>query len=105
MKILLCFLFSWTVLQSVQAEVISLEEAVETSGIKVEYIASSERGIIHVTDCEQCPKPYYTFTGQPIIKKAGVTVTFEYFLTDYWNARYPTLLLDPKTLEVLRINY
>jgi hypothetical protein len=105
MKILLCFLFSWYIPQSVQAKLISLEKAVETNGIKVEYIASSERGIIHVTDCERCTKPYYTFTGQPTILKAGTTVKFDYFLTDYWNARYPTLLLDPKTLEVLRIIY
>jgi hypothetical protein len=105
MKILLCFLFSWYTSQIVQAELISLEEAVETNRIKVEYIASSERGIIHVTGCDSCTKSYYTFTGQPIILKAGTIVKFDYFLTDYWNARYPTLLLDPKTLEVLRIIY
>jgi hypothetical protein len=105
MKFLLCFLFSLSLLQSVQADVTSLEEAVETNGIKVEYIAATERGIIHVTNCDRCTKPYYEFTGQPIIIKAGLIVTFEYFLTDYWNARYPALLLDPTTLDVLRINY
>ena len=105
MKFLLCFLFSWGVLQSAQAEVIALEEAVETNGIKVEYITSSKRGIIHVIDCDLCTKPYYHFTGQPIIIKAGVIIPFESFLKDYWNASYPTLLLDPKSLDVLRISY
>ncbi len=82
-----------------------LELAVETNGIRVEYIESSNRGLVHVKDCSQCQQKYYTFSKKPIINRFGKLISFDEFLTDYWNAEYPTLLLDPKSLSVLRINY
>ncbi len=82
-----------------------LELAVETNGIRVEYIESSNRGLVHIKDCSECQQKYYTFSKKPIIKKHGRIISFDEFLTDYWNAEYPTLFLDPKSLSVLRINY
>jgi len=82
-----------------------LELAVETNGIRVEYIESSNRGLVHIKDCSQCEKKYYSFSKKPTINKYGKIISFDEFLTDYWNAEYPTLFLDPKSLSVLRINY
>jgi len=82
-----------------------LELAVETNGIRVEYIESSNRGLVHIKDCNQCEKKYYSFSKKPIINKYGKIISFDEFLTDYWNAEYPTLFLDPESLSVLRINY
>lgn len=104
MKILLCLIGALSLtLNSYAAKY--LEIAVETNGIKVEFFESSNRGLIHVKDCSQCKQKYYTFTNKPIIKRFGRIVSFETFLTDYWNAEDPTLFLDPDSLSVLRINY
>ncbi len=105
MKFLLSFLFSLGVLQNAQAELIILERALETNGIRVEYIESSNRGLVHVKNCNQCKQKTYTFAKKPIIKKYGRIISFDEFLTDYWNAEDPTLFLDPESLSVLRINY
>jgi len=104
MKFLLC---AFCILSVSQASFGAqyLELAVETNGIRVEYIESSNRGLVHIKGCSQCEKKYYTFTKKPIIKKQGKIISFDEFLTDYWNAKFPTLFLDPKSLSVLRINY
>jgi len=82
-----------------------LELAVETNGIRVEYIESSNRGLVHIKNCSQCEKKYYSFSKKPTINKYGKIISFDEFLTDYWNAEYPTLFLDPESLSVLRITY
>jgi len=105
MKFLLSFLFSFGVLQNAHAQLIVLELAVETNGIRVEYIESSNRGLIYVKNCSHCKQKNYTFSKKPIIKKYGRIISFDEFLTDYWKAEYPTLFLDPESLSVLRINY
>ena len=104
MKFLLC-VFSILAFSQTSFGAQYLELAVETNGIRVEYIESSNRGLVHIKDCSQCEKKYYTFTKKPIIKKQGKIISFDEFLTDYWNAKFPTLFLDPKSLSVLRINY
>ncbi|MEY8203681.1 MAG: hypothetical protein RPR40_01290 [Bermanella sp.] len=104
MKYLLFLLWALSASQSGQAAQF-LDLAIETNGIRVEYIESSQRGIVYVKDCSQCTKDYYTFTSKPVIKRGGKVIDFPVFLSDYWNAKYPTLFLDPKTLSVLRINY
>ncbi len=104
MKILLCLscVLSFS-LNSFSAQFIEL--AVETNRIKVEYFESSKKGKIHVKNCSHCEQPYYTFTNKPIIKKFGKIISFDEFLTDYWNVEDSTLFLDPVSLSVLRINY
>lgn len=82
-----------------------LELAVETGKIRVEYISTSDKGLIYPADCEQCTKTSYTFDGQPVIKRDGTVIPFDAFLSDYWNAKSSTLFLDPESLSVLRINY
>ena len=54
MKLLL-MLVVLTISQHIFA-VETLDVALETNGIKVEYIESSKRGIISVVDCSQCSK-------------------------------------------------
>ncbi len=104
MKLLLCVFCILSISQtSFGAQY--LELAVETNGIRVEYIESSNRGLVHVKDCSQCTKKYYTFSEKPIINRLGRIISFDDFLTDYWNAEDPTLFLDPESLSVLRINY
>ncbi len=105
MKFLLSLLLSFGVLQSAQAELVVLELAVETNGIRVEYIESSNRGIIYVKGCSECEMKKYFFSKKPIIEKHGKSISFNEFLGSYWNAEYPTLFLDPESLSVLRINY
>lgn len=82
-----------------------LELAVETLGIRVEYIESTNKGLVYVKKCSQCTKEFYSFSKLPTIKKNGKVIPFKTFLTDYWNGKSPTLFLDPKSLSVLRINY
>jgi len=104
MKYLLC-VFCILVISQTSFGAQYLELAVETNGIRVEYIESSNRGLVHIKDCSQCEKKYYSFSKKPTINKYGKIISFDEFLTDYWNAEYPTLFLDPKSQSVLRINY
>ncbi|MEY8205688.1 MAG: hypothetical protein RPR40_11555 [Bermanella sp.] len=104
MKYLLFLLWVLSASQGGQAAQF-LDIAIETNGIRVEYIESSKRGLVHIKGCNQCKQKYYSFSKEPIINKSGKIISFDEFLTDYWNAEYPTLFLDPKSLSVLRINY
>lgn len=81
------------------------DTAMETSGIKVEFLETSQKGIIYVYGCDQCTKKYYTFTDKPRIKRKGQYISFEEFMNDYWNAKYPTLFLDKRTQSVLKVLY
>ena len=83
----------------------ALDIAVEATSIKLEYIESSNRGIIYPKQCEQCTQSYYEFTQAPKIIKNEKSISFENFLEDYWNAKYTTLLLDKKSLAVLKVVY
>ncbi len=83
----------------------ALDIALETGGIRVEYITSSNRGIIRVRDCEQCSQSYYKFSSPPIIQKQGRQISFSEFLNDYWRAKFPTLILDKQSLNVSKVVY
>jgi len=83
----------------------ALDIARETGGIRVEYIASSNRGVIRVRDCEQCSQSYYKFSSPPIIHKQGRQISFGEFLNDYWRAKFPTLILDKQSLNVSKVVY
>ncbi len=83
----------------------TLDIAVEATSIKVEYIALSNRGLIFPKNCRQCSQAYYEFSQTPIIIKAGKKISFASFLKDYWNAKFPTLLVDKKTKTVLKVVY
>lgn len=82
----------------------SLEKALELKSIKVEYYKTSGRGLVYVYSCYKCKK-YYSFTSKPIIKRRGKTITFEEFLQDSINVKYPTVFLDIEDETVRRINY
>jgi hypothetical protein len=83
----------------------SLEIALETESIRVEYSEISKTGFVTPNNCEQCTKKVYHFNSIPKIKRRGKEVSFERFLGDYWNAKTATLFLDPETLTLRRINY
>jgi len=83
----------------------TLDTAIEASSIRMEYISSSKRGLIYPKDCPQCKQAFYEFSQEPIIIKAGKEILFSNFLTDYWNAKYTTLLLDKETKTVLTVIY
>lgn len=79
--------------------------ALEAKTIRVEYIQSSNRGIIYVHGCRQCKQRQYSFSGQPEIKRKGKQLPFSTFLKDYWNAKYPTLIVHPTNQAVQRVVY
>lgn len=87
------------------AQIISLEIAVETRGIRVEYSDVSQRGFIYPIKCDSCTKKAYEFKGPIKVKKKNQPISFTAFLSDYSNAKYPTLFLNPETLDVLRVSY
>lgn len=87
------------------SELIILEEAVETHGIRVEYSSVSKRGFIYPNRCDLCDRKVYEFNGPIAVTRDGTPISFETFLVDYPNASYPTLLLDPKSFNVLRVVY
>ena len=103
MKLLL-MLVVLTISQHIFA-VETLDVALETNGIKVEYIESSKRGIISVVDCSQCSKSQYDFQTPPEIIKKGKAITFEDFMLDYWNAKNATIFLDLRSSQVIKVIY
>ena len=98
------FIF-WRCTSIVQADVPASDTAVETGGIKVEFNSISNKGTIHVFRCELCTKTNYLFNHKPKIIKQGSIITFNAFMEDYWNAKYPTLILDKENLTVLKVVY
>ncbi len=101
LPILICLLF----FQNSYAKVKTNDIALETTSIKVEYVESSNRGIIYPKGCEQCDQSYYEFSKLPIITKAGKEISFTSFMKDYWNAKFPALLVDKETKTVLEVVY
>lgn len=81
------------------------DSALETNGVKVEYYETSKRGIIRPIGCSLCILKIYHFTSDIKIKKDNQPITLEAFMSDYWNAKYPTLFIDLKTNKVLRVSY
>lgn len=83
----------------------ALNIAVEAKSIRVEYIESSKRGVIYVYSCNQCKQRQYYFDKAPTILRSGKSISFRTFLKDYWNAKIPTLVLDPYSKTVLKVVY
>ncbi len=103
MKYLLSFIL--VLLSSAGHTSQALDIAIETGGIRVEYIPSSQRGIVRVYRCAQCSQSYYKFSTPPIIIKRGEKISFNEFLKDYWNAKFPTLILDKESLNISKVVY
>ena len=104
MKILLSFiLFALLPLPSVA--VTALDLALETGGIKVKYSDLSKKGVVYAYKCGQCTQKFYEFSGPIKVTKQNKNMPFSEFMEDYWNAKYPTVFLDPDTLNVLHISY
>jgi len=101
----LLFLFILLFSAHSQGAVKALSLAVEPTSIRVEYIESTNRGIIYVYGCPQCSSSRYSFSIPPRIHKQGKAYPFKAFLTDYWREKYPTLILDPDTQAVLSVVY
>ncbi len=87
------------------ADVPARDTAIEAGGIRVEYNSVSNSGRVHVYHCEQCKQSDYLFIKKPHIIRKGKTITFEAFMHDFWNAKYPTLILDSESLSVLEVVY
>ena len=87
------------------ADMTVIEEAVETNGIRVEFSTASNRGFIYPVKCEQCTQDHYEFSEDIKISTKGKNVPLAMFLKQYRSAEFPTLLLDPSTLKVLRVIY
>ncbi len=103
MKFLLSFIL--VLLSSAGHSSQALDIAMETGGIRVEYIASSQRGIVRVYRCDQCSQSYYKFSSPPVIIKSGQQISFNEFLKDYWKAKFPTLILDKESLNISKVVY
>ncbi len=93
------------VVSTSSADVPARDTAIEANGIRVEYNSISSIGRIHVYHCEQCKKSDYSFTKKPHIVRKGKTISFDFFMQDFWNAKYPTLILDSESLSVLEVVY
>ncbi len=104
MKFFLYFLTIWSFVSFAHAD-IEEDTALETGSIKVEFFETSGKGVIHVLDCDQCLKQFYTFSDQPRIKRKGSYIPFEVFMKDYWNAKNPTIFLDKQSRSVLKVSY
>jgi|GEM_PF-1169669 len=89
----------------VQADVPALDSAMEAGGIKVEFNSISNKGTVHVLRCEHCMHTNYPFNQKTKFIKQGRVISFDAFMKDYWNAKYPTLILDKEDLTVLKIVY
>lgn len=87
------------------SEIVVVEEAVETQGIRVEYSDISNTGIIFPKNCEQCSKKSYTFDKNLKISHYKKHVSLQKFLKSYHDMQYPTLFLEPGSLKVLRVIY
>ena len=87
------------------SEIIGERTAYEAEAIKVEYYETSDSGIVTPINCTHCTSKQYKFSGQPIIKKNGQVIKFSEFMKEYWNAKGPTIFLDPSNGEVVRIIY
>lgn len=83
----------------------TVDTALETSGIRVEYFESSRKGVVYVKGCEQCSQKFYKFSDEPRVKRKGKYISFEEFMTDYRNAEHPTIFLDKRTRSVRKILY
>ncbi len=105
MKFIIGFLFTFILFpQSIYAAT-AVNTAVETGGIKVEYFDSTKKGIIQVFKCSQCTKKYYEFLKEPKIIKSGKSISLKEFMQDYWNAKFPTLILERESKLVLKVVY
>ncbi len=104
MKLMIC-LFTCLYFSASANAATALDIALEPQSIKVEYMDSSSSGIIYVKGCDQCAKPFYSFKQKPKIIKQGKEISFESFMEDYWNARFPTLFLNIKSQAVMRVVY
>jgi len=98
------FIF-WCGASIAQADVPALDIAMEAGGIKVEFNSISKIGTVQVLRCELCTQTIYPFKQKPKIVKQGKSISFDAFMEDYWNAKYPTLILDKEDLTVLKIVY
>mgnify|MGYP005992808131 CR=1 FL=1 len=104
MRIILLFL-CFTLTQLGWAEAVATTQALETTSIKVEYIETTQRGIVYVFNCEQCTDKFYSFDASLIIKKNGEKISIDEFSTDYWNAKFPTIFLDPESKLIVEVSY
>ncbi|MEH6344913.1 MAG: hypothetical protein V7785_07505 [Bermanella sp.] len=102
---LIVFLFTSLCFATSVYSATALDIALEPQSIKVEYMSSSDSGIIYVKGCDQCSNAFYTFKQKPKIIKQGKEISFEIFMTEYWNAKFPTLFLDIKSQAVIRVVY
>ncbi len=103
-KLSIAFIF-FTLVGTSSADVPARDTALEANSIRVEFNSISNSGRVHVYHCEQCKQSDYSFTKKPHIMRKGKTITFEIFMLDYWNAKYPTLILDSESLTVLEVVY
>lgn len=102
---LIVFLFTSLCFSTSAYSATALDIALEPQSIKVEYMSSSDSGIIYVKNCDQCGKAFYNFKIKPKIIKQGKEISFDIFMEDYWNAKFPTLFLNIKSQAVMRVVY
>lgn len=100
------FIFLILIASSSAQSVETLDTALESNGIKVEYIEASKRGVITVLDCNLCSEKQYSFENTfPEIIRKGTKISFETFMKDYWNAKHATIFLDLRSNQVIRVIY
>jgi len=98
-------LILFSVLSATSHGVTALDTAIEVGSIKVEYYDTSNTGVIHVYQCDSCTQSIYKFSTPPKVIRSGKVIDFKVFMNDYWNAKFPTLLLDNESLSILQVVY
>lgn len=104
MKLLIFLVF----LMSTQisfSKTIAITHALEVNSIKVEYMETSNKGLVYVYGCKQCADKYYKFDSTVKITKDGQEILLEELMSDYWNANTPTLFLNSKNNVIEAISY
>lgn len=83
----------------------ALDIAYEMDAFKAEYSQASKKGSITPLGCNQCDTNVYYFDNNVKILKSEQEISVNEFITDYWNAQYPTIFLNPKTKLIILIAY
>lgn len=83
----------------------ALSKALELESMQVEFYDASQTGQIRVKGCEQCDKALYKFDKNISVIKNNKPATIQDLLSDQWDAQYPTLFVDFKSLQVIEVAY
>ena len=99
------WLLLWLIPSISLAEIKNLEIPLEMEKFKVEFYQTTQKGLITPVGCSQCKEQRYHFGSDIKIIRANQTISIETFISDYWNAKYPTIFLTLDQSNVVKVVY